>query len=236
AVRDEDRVDVSVGCDQGGSIRVPSAWCGVIGLKPTYSLVPYTGIVGIDQTFDHAGPMGRSSADVAALLQTIAGKHDSDPRQGDVPRRDYVTAVAHAPLAAAGVTIGVLAEGFSRQAGVQAAVADAVEGAIGRFAELGAKITRVSIPEHLQAGGVSFATAIQGMTELLESGGNGFGWKGRYLAELPAVLDAGLRDHAQDLSTQVKIFLMLGAWLKKEYSGALYARAQNARPALAAAY
>ena len=49
------RVDLSVGCDQGGSIRVPSSWCGVIGLKPTHGLVPYTGIVGIDQTFDHVG-------------------------------------------------------------------------------------------------------------------------------------------------------------------------------------
>jgi amidase len=230
-----DGIDVSVGCDQGGSIRIPAAWCGVIGLKPTFGLVPYTGIVGIDQTFDHAGPMGRSSADVAALLQAIAGKDESDPRQRDVPTRDYVGAVAN-PLSLKDVTLGVVTEGFSPAAGVQPDVADAVEEALGRFAALGAKIRRLSVPEHRQAGAVSFATALQGMTELLESGGNGFGWRGRYMVELPAALASGLRRHADDLSAQVKIFLMLGTWLGQEHSGTLYAKAQNLRPALVAAY
>ena len=55
-----DDIDITIGGDQGGSIRVPASWCGVVGLKPTYSLVPYTGIAGIDATFDHAGPMART--------------------------------------------------------------------------------------------------------------------------------------------------------------------------------
>ena len=50
-----DDIDITIGGDQGGSIRIPASWCGVVGLKPTYSLVPYTGIAGIDATFDHAG-------------------------------------------------------------------------------------------------------------------------------------------------------------------------------------
>jgi amidase len=231
-----DGIDLSIGCDQGGSIRVPAAWCGVIGLKPTHGLVPYTGIVGIDQSLDHAGPMGRTSADVAALLQAIAGKDDADPRQRDVPARDYVGAVAKAPDTLAGVTLGVVEEGFSEGAGVQPLVAEAVESAIDRLRGLGARITRISIPEHLQGGGISFATAIQGMTDLLESGGNGFGWKGRYWADLAAALGPGLRDHGGDLSAQVKIYLILGAWLQREYSGRLYAKAQNIRPILSAAY
>jgi len=231
-----DGIDLSIGCDQGGSIRVPAAWCGVIGLKPTYGLVPYTGIIGIDQTIDHAGPMGRSSPDVAALLQAIAGKDESDPRQREVPARDYVGAVAHAPDTLAGITLGVVTEAFSEETGVQPAVAASVEDALDRLAGLGAKITRISIPEHLRAGGGSFATAIQGMTNLLQSGGNGFGWMGRYWADLPTSLSRGLRDHADDLSAQVKIYLILGAWLQREYSGTLYAKAQNIRSVLAAAY
>jgi amidase len=231
-----DGIDLSIGCDQGGSIRVPSAWCGVIGLKPTHGLVPYTGIVGIDQTFDHAGPMGRSSADVAALLQTIAGKDESDPRQREVPARDYVGAVAEAPDTLEDVTLGVVVEGFSEEAGVQPAVIEAVEAAVSRFAGLGVRIVRISIPEHLQAGGASFATAIQGMTDLLDSGGNGFGWKGRYWTDLPATLGPGLRDHADDLSAQVKIYLILGAWLQRDFWGTLYAKAQNIRPMLTTAY
>jgi len=231
-----DRVDLSVGCDQGGSIRVPSSWCGVIGLKPTHGLVPYTGIVGIDQTFDHVGPMGRSTAEVAALLQAIAGKDDSDPRQRDVRTGDYVGSVIAAPDTLSGVTLGVVEEGFSEEAGVQPGVADAVESAIERFTEAGATIRRISIPEHLQAGGTSFATAIQGMTSLLQSGGNGYGWSGRYWAELPMALANGLRAHANELSAQVKMYLMLGTYLEQEHSGRLYAKAQNLRPALTAAY
>ena len=56
-----DGIDLAVGCDQGGSIRAPASWCGVVGLKPTHSLVPYTGIAGIGQTFDHCGPMARTA-------------------------------------------------------------------------------------------------------------------------------------------------------------------------------
>jgi amidase len=231
-----DGVDVAVGCDQGGSIRVPSSWCGVIGLKPTHGLVPYTGIVGIDPTFDHAGPMARSCIDVAALLQAMAGKDDSDPRQREVPQRDFVEAVVSAPDTLEGVTLGLVEEGFSEAAGVHTGVAEAVEQATSRFAELGATIERISLPEHRQADGASFATAIQGMTDLLESGGNGFGWKGRYWEELPDALGRGLRDHAGDLSAQVKIYLLLGAWLRRHYSGAFYAKAQNLRPLLVNGY
>ena len=58
-----DDIDMTIGGDQGGSIRIPASWCGVVGHKPTHSLVPYTGIVGIDATFDHTGPMTKTVAD-----------------------------------------------------------------------------------------------------------------------------------------------------------------------------
>src|SRR5579872_3953973 len=70
--------DMAIGCDQGGSIRIPSSWCGVCGLKPTYGLVPYTGIITGEMTFDHAGPIGRTVEDVARLLQIIAGRDGQD--------------------------------------------------------------------------------------------------------------------------------------------------------------
>lgn len=62
-------VDVAIGGDQGGSIRIPASWCGIVGLKPTYGLVPYTGIMPIEKTIDHAGPMARTVEDCAALLE-----------------------------------------------------------------------------------------------------------------------------------------------------------------------
>ena len=63
------KVDVAIGGDQGGSIRIPASWCGIVGLKPTYGLVPYTGIMPIEMTYDHVGPMARTVEDCATLLE-----------------------------------------------------------------------------------------------------------------------------------------------------------------------
>src|SRR6516165_3613214 len=76
--------DMAIGCDQGGSIRIPSAHCGIYGLKPTHGLVPYTGILGFDPWVDHAGPMTRTVEDNALLLEAIAGPDGLDPRQKGV--------------------------------------------------------------------------------------------------------------------------------------------------------
>ncbi len=225
-----DRVDAAIGCDQGGSIRVPAAWCGVVGLKPTHGLVPYTGIAGIDQTFDHCGPMARTAADAAALLQAIAGKHEADPRQRGVPSRDYAGAVAAAPDDLEGVRIGLVEEGFSPEVAAEPAVVEAVQAGVRRFEELGATVVRLSLPEHVQGGGVAFAGFVEGMYDLMTSGGNGYGWPGRYWTELPAAFGRGLTEHANDLSAQVKITLILGAHLRRQYHGGLYAKAQNLRP------
>lgn len=231
-----DGVDVAVGGDQGGSIRAPASWCGVVGLKPTHGLVPYLGITGIDQTFDHCGPMARTTAGAAALLQAIAGKHDDDPRQRDVPAADYVAAVEEAPDSLAGVRLGVVAEGFAGEIGVEPPTADAVRETIERLRGLGAEIVDVSLPEHLQAGGIAFIGFVEGMTSLLEGGGNGYSWRGRYWEGLTPALAAGLREHSQALSPQLKVTLIAGRWLRARYAGALYAKAQNLRPWLRGAY
>ncbi|HZR93977.1 MAG TPA: amidase family protein [Gaiellaceae bacterium] len=232
-----DSVDVSVGGDQGGSIRVPASWCGVVGLKPTHGLVPYTGIAGMDQTFDHCGPLGRTVEAVAVLLQAIAGRDEGDPRQHGVPGEvDVRTAVERAADDLRGVRLGVVAESLSDAIGVEQATADAVRGAIERLRGLGAEPVEVSLPEHLQAGGVAFSSFVEGMTSTVESGGNGYGWSGRYWEELPAALRAGIAAHAQELSPQVKSMLVAGRFLRRRYSGALYAKAQNLRPWLRAAY
>ena len=73
-------VDMAIGCDQGGSIRMPASFCGIYGMKPTWGLVPYTGIMPIEIFLDHTGPMTRSVADNALLLEVIAGDDGYDPR------------------------------------------------------------------------------------------------------------------------------------------------------------
>lgn len=72
------QVDMSVGADQGGSVRKPSTNCGVVGMKPTWGLVPYTGCLSLEATLDHAGPMARNVQDCATLLEVIAGSDGID--------------------------------------------------------------------------------------------------------------------------------------------------------------
>ena len=231
-----DGIDVAIGGDQGGSIRAPASWCGVLGLKPTHGLVPYVGIAGIDQTFDHCGPLARTAADLAALLQAIAGRDEADPRQREVPTADYAAAVDRATGSLAGTRFGVVAEGFAEEIGVEPETAQAVGETIERLRALGAEAVEVSLPEHLQAGGIAFIGFVEGMTNLMETGGNGYSWPGRYWDDLAPALTAGLSEHAQELSPQMKVTLIAGRWLRSRYAGALYAKAQNLRPWLRGAY
>jgi amidase len=231
-----DGIDVAVGADQGGSIRAPASWCGVLGLKPTHGLVPYVGVTGIDQTFDHCGPLARTTAGLAALLQAIAGRDEGDPRQPKTPTADYVAAVERAPESLAGTRFGVVTEGFAEEIGVEPETAEAMRETIERLRGLGAEVVEVALPEHLQAGGIAFIGFVEGMTSLMESGGNGYSWRGRYWEDLAPALAAGLREHAQELSPQMKMTLIAGRWLRSRYAGALYAKAQNLRPWLRGAY
>ena len=79
-------VDMAIGGDQGGSIRIPSSNCGVYGMKPTHGLVPYTGIMPIEQTIDHVGPITGSVADNALFLEVLAGEDGLDPAPVRSPR------------------------------------------------------------------------------------------------------------------------------------------------------
>src|SRR4051812_13933251 len=86
--------DLAMGGDQGGSVRIPSSWCGTVGHKPTHGLVPYTGAFPIEATIDHLGPITRTVADAALMLNVIAGRDGWDPRQpADLRPDDYVAAL-----------------------------------------------------------------------------------------------------------------------------------------------
>lgn len=154
-------VDVAIGGDQGGSIRIPATCCGVVGLKPTWGLVPYTGILSLDAAVDHAGPMARNVPDCAALLEAIAGADGWDDRQpgfgleAGSPRTLFVDAVravrevvGREPAAAlGGVRAGILREGFEVP-GQDGSVVASVRAAAEKFSQLGATVTEVSVPSH----------------------------------------------------------------------------------------
>jgi amidase len=102
-------VDMAIGGDQGGSIRIPAAFCGIYGMKPTHGLVPYTGIMPIEIFVDHTGPMTGNVRDNALLLEVIAGPDGYDPRQYAVKTHAYTKALEGGVQ---GLSIAVVQEGF----------------------------------------------------------------------------------------------------------------------------
>src|SRR5215211_445883 len=96
----------SLGSDTGGSIRLPAAYCGVVGLKPTYGLVSRSGVVPLAWSLDHVGPLARTVRDCALLLEAIAGHDAADPTSARRPIPPYVAHLGRRP---AGVRIGVVA-------------------------------------------------------------------------------------------------------------------------------
>jgi amidase len=227
-----DDIDLSIGCDQGGSIRIPASWCGVVGLKPTHSLVPYTGILGIDATIDHVGPMARNCADAALLLEVMAGPDPRDPRQLNTPP-GFSLEKLDAGLK--GVRIGILQEGFGTN-GADPEVERVVRNAIRILAESGAETEAVSVSLHQQASSALFPVVAEGVTALMYGNGNGHHAKGYYNAGLASTLAKARRAQGDDFSPHLKLTLMLGTYLHEHYHGRIYAKAQNLRPVIQAAY
>ncbi|KPX23603.1 Amidase family protein [Pseudomonas amygdali pv. dendropanacis] len=216
-------VDMAIGGDQGGSIRIPSAFCGTYGMKPTHGLVPYTGIMPIEATVDHAGPITSNVHDNALMLEVIAGADGLDPRQY-APEVDIYTEALGRGVQ--GLKIGMLSQGF-QLANQDPRVADKVREAIARLESLGAVIDDVSVAEHSLAGALWQPIGCEGLTaQMMHGNGMGCGWKGLYDV---ALLDrhAHWRDNADALSATLKLCMFVGQYGLERYNGRYYAKAQN---------
>src|ERR1700680_1572991 len=138
-------VPMALGGDQGGSIRTPSSWCGIYGLKPTWGLVPTTGSMPISYSVDHCGPMGASVEDVSGLITCLAA-HDGGDRRTTAPRTgDYMAALGK-PVK--GLRVGILRQGFGHPES-DPAVDAKVRQTIASLAKAGVESAEVSVPWHL---------------------------------------------------------------------------------------
>lgn len=234
-----DGIDITFGTDQGGSIRLPASWCGVLGLKPTWSLVPYTGIASHDVTFDHVGPMTRTTADMALAMAAISGPHPGDVRQNATTPADlpFVAAVEDAPESYEGVRFGLLAEslvsdGSPEREAALAGFAAAVE----RIRSLGGEVVDISIPEHTMAGPILFAAMLEGVMATLHGNGEGYHRGGSHSVDVRRAIGTGMLAHGGELQAAYKTAAVLGEHLRSRYFGTVYATAQTVIPVLRAAY
>ncbi|XP_013395092.1 uncharacterized protein LOC106162362 [Lingula anatina] len=139
------QIDMALGGDQGGSIRIPAAWCGIVGLKPTWGLVPYTGASTVQPFLDHLGPMTRTVEDSALLLEVIAGYDDGlDPRQPPNIVVPEYSKLLTADLT--GMKVGLLKEGFAQ---CNSDMESTVRSAMQYFEAAGATVEEISIPMHI---------------------------------------------------------------------------------------
>ena len=225
-------VDMAIGGDQGGSIRIPASFCGIYGMKATHGLVPYTGIMPIENTVDHAGPMTTSVEDNALMLEVLAGSDGLDPRQIDVKTDAYTAALGKG---VEGLRIGVVQEGFGLETSLKD-VDDKVQEAAAKLQSLGAVLEDCSIPMHKMGGAIWTAIGLEGLTiQMMHGNGFGMNWKGLYL---PSMIKAhsAWRDHADDLSETLKVAMLIGEWMSQKYGGTWYGKGQNLSRKLTKAY
>jgi amidase len=225
-------VDMSIGGDQGGSIRLPAAFCGIVGLKPTFGLVPYTGIMSMEITIDHTGPMTRTVKENALMLEVIAGPDGFDVRQGAYQPPAYSQLLDGGVK---GLRIAVIKEGFGRPESDPRVDAKVMEAA-GVLEKLGAIVTEVSLPLHTEFSSYFMAAAAEGfIRQAFDGNGVASGATGLYSG---GAIDrfSSWKDHADTFPDTVKVFMLLGRAMADTHKGKVWAKAINVRRALSARY
>ncbi|PJK22824.1 amidase [Mycolicibacterium goodii] len=227
-------VDLAIGGDQGGSVRLPAAFTGIVGHKPTHGLVPYTGAFPIEQSLDHLGPMTRTVADAALVLDVIAGPDGLDPRQRSHGDRPSFT--DELSRAATGLRVGVLTEGFAHPEsapGVDAAVRDAVD----TLRAEGLLCEEVSVPWHRHGKKIWDVIAVEGGTaQMVDGNAYGRNWQGWYDPALIEHYGSRRRADGASFPDTVKLVLLAGRHTLDRHHGTHYAMARNLVPRLRAAY
>ncbi len=212
-------VDLSLGTDTGGSVRIPASYCGIVGIKPTFGTVPLHGVVELAPSLDHVGPLARDVETTARGLEVMRSTSPSEERLHEnlgVPLEE--------------VTIGVEDRFFEKH------VADETESrvseAIDALESEGAEVTDVSIPSLEYSRETWWGIAPAEFANSFATSGLGFGRRGKPLEGLAIGLARMKRADSKHLGQNIKEMLTLGAYLNVDQDGYHYARAQNIRATL----
>ena len=218
-----DMVPWALGSDTGGSIRQPSALCGVVGLKPTYGLVSRYGLVAFASSLDQIGPITKDVKDSAMLLNVIAGHDKKDTTSVDMPKKDYVKALTGNVK---GLKIGVPKEFFGE--GINAEVKESLEKAIEKYKELGAEVEEFSLDV------AEFSLAAYYIIACAEASSNLGRFDGiRYTyraSEFNNLKELYKKSRSEGFGNEVKRRIILGTYvLSSGYYDAYYKKAQKVR-------
>jgi aspartyl-tRNA(Asn)/glutamyl-tRNA(Gln) amidotransferase subunit A len=216
------QVHGTLGTDTGGSIRLPAAFCGVVGVKPTYGRVSRYGVIAFASSLDQVGPLARSVEDAALLLGRIAGHDPRDMTSSARPVDDYLATLEDG---ARGLRIGVPREWF--QGGVDAGVEKAVRAALRTYEKLGAKLVEISLP-HTKYGIAAYylIAPAEASSNLARYDGVRFGLR----VEAKGLRETYAETRERGFGPEPKRRIMLGTYaLSAGYYDAYYLRAQKVR-------
>jgi len=216
----------ALGGDTGGSIRLPAAFCNVVGLKPTYGRVSRYGLIALASSFDTIGPLTRTVEDAALVLQVIAGQDAHDATSLAQPVPDYA---AQLQRPVKGLRLGLPREYFvpGMEAGVEAALQEAIR----QFERLGMEIREVSLPHTPYALAVYYLILFaEASANLARFDGVRFGSAAQQAQTIPELY---LETRGKGFGAEVKRRIMLGAYtLSAGYYDAYYLKAQRVRTLL----
>ena len=217
-----DECIAALGSDTGGSIRQPAAFCGVVGLKPTYGRVSRYGLVAFASSFDQIGPLTKNVKDSAIIMNAIAGHDKYDSTSADVPLPDFTSALGQDIK---GMKIGVPAEFFVE--GMDKEVEESVKDAIKKIESLGAEPVEISMPH------TGYAVATYYILATSEASSNLGRYDGvRYglRAEGDDLIDMYMKTREEGFGAEVKRRIILGTYaLSSGYYDAYYKKAQQVR-------
>lgn len=213
----------ALGSDTGGSIRQPAAFCGCVGLKPTYGRVSRYGLVAFASSLDQIGPIARSTRDCAMIFNVIAGQDPRDSTSLACPREDFTRELK---LGIRGLRLGIPKEYFVD--GIDPQVRSAIEQSIQQCQELGAEIVELSLPHTQYAVNVYYVLATaEASSNLARFDGIRYGY---HAGDLPNLFDHYQRSREEGFGSEVKRRILLGTYvLSSGHYDAYYLHAQKVR-------
>ena len=217
----------ATGTDTGGSIRQPAALTGTCGIKPTYGVVSRYGLIAFASSLDQAGPMAKSAADLALMLNVMAGHDARDSTSLERPKEDYARLLG---VDLAGVRIGLPREYFAE--GVDSGVRSAVEAAVKWFESQGARSVPLELPNAKLGVPVYYVIApAEASSNLSRFDGVRYGHRARDYSDLT---DMYCRTRAEGFGAEVKRRILVGTYvLSHGYYDAYYLQAQKIRRLIA---
>jgi aspartyl-tRNA(Asn)/glutamyl-tRNA(Gln) amidotransferase subunit A len=217
----------ATGTDTGGSTRQPAAFSGVCGLRPTYGLVSRYGLVAFASSLDQAGPIARSAADLALLMNVMAGFDERDSTSLERPKEDYTRALTPDLK---NLRIGLPKEYFGE--GIDPGVRRAVETAVAWFTSQGARTVELELPLTKLAVPVYYVIApAEASSNLSRFDGVRYGHRAKEYADL---IDMYCRTRAEGFAAEVKRRILVGTYvLSHGYYDAYYLQAQKVRRLIA---